>query len=349
MLYGKIYVDRDMGGQRILVFSALSASDVEARRAESVDHIAISPEARAALLARLDRSDSEFSRYGGNFEFFGDDETGEHGAFRFVARDEKNGIRSRVLREDEPLTVMLAPSCRRAVLDYMIPCDNETLKELALRDRIDEAVLWENYFSALHSCDKETACDAETIRRTPAAHLTEAQSEAIRREFHARCEKSEVCGEDAVEEIIDSLIPDYLKSGPELSAIVGADRIFRGRLTFLEALSMIEAEFPLSREGMHIYSPFVDATLDGYHFFAITLREDCEGGLVLTDNGSTYHCFEDVAEDTAEWIALCEQNGFAFEHYRILRPFTGMEDLYAYIDFLNLVANTYDPIDGEEE
>ena len=349
MLYGKIYVDWDMGGQRILVFSALSASDVEARRAETVEHIAISPEARAALLARLDRSDTEFSRYGGEFEFFGNDKTGERGSFRFVARDGQNGIRSRVLREDEPLTVMLAPSCRRAVLDYMIPCDNETLKELALRDAIDEAVLWEDYFSALRSRGEEIACDMKTIRRTPAAYLTEAQSEAIRREFHARCEKSEACGEDAIERIIDSLIPDYLKSGPELSAIVGADRIFRGRLTFLEALSMIEEEFPLRREGMHIYSPFVNATLDGHHFFAITLREDCEGGLVLTDNGSTYHCFEEIAEDTAEWIALCEQNSFTFEHYRIRRPFTGMKDLYAYIDFLNLVADTYDPIDGEEE
>ncbi len=348
MLYGKIYVDWDMGGQRILVFSALAASGIEARRAEAVEHIAISPEARAVLLARLDRSDTEFSRYSGEFEFFGDDETGERGAFRFMAKDEKNGIRSRVLREDERLTVMLAPSCRRAVLDYMIPCDNETLKELALSDRIDEATLWEAHFSALFSCGEEPACDAETIRRTPAAYLTEAQREAIRREFHARCEAADG-DEGAIESIIDSLIPDYLKSGPELSAILGADRIFHGKLTFLEALSMIEEEFPLRRAGMHIYSPFVDATLDGYHFFSITLREDLEGGLVLTDNGSTYHCFEEIAEDEAEWVALCEQNGFSFVHYRILRPFTGMDDLYAYIDFLNLVADTYDPIDGEEE
>ncbi len=348
MLYGKIYTDRDGDGQELLDFAALAVSGIEARRACSVNYIAISPEAKAALLDRLGRPDCVMSRYSGDFELFGEDDSWELGAFRFVAHDEKNGIRYRTLCDADPFLVDVIKGCRRAVLDYMIPCENEVLRALDLTERIDENTLWERHFSAMRERGEEAACDTETIRRTPVAHLTEAQKESIRCEFHARCEAADG-DESTLEHTIDGLMKDYLKSGPEISEIIGADRIYRGKLTFLEALEMIAEEFELRREGMHDYSVRVNATLDGYHFFFIELREDMEGGLVLTDSGCTYHCFEDIAEDTAEWVALCEQNGFAFAHYRILRPFTGMQDVYDFIDLLNLVADTYDPIDGEED
>ncbi|MBO7293210.1 MAG: hypothetical protein J6V07_04675, partial [Clostridia bacterium] len=178
MLYGKIYLDKDESGQEMLVFAALAAEGAEAASALSADYTAISPEAKTLLLARINRSDRVVSRYSGDFEFYSEEDSWDHGYYRFVARDEVDGVRHRTLQDGDPFLLMLARGgCRRAVLDYMVPCDNETLKSLDLTKRIDEGELWERYFAAMRARGEEPACDTDTIRRTPTAFLTDAQRE----------------------------------------------------------------------------------------------------------------------------------------------------------------------------
>ena len=354
MLYGKIYLDKDADGQEMLAFAALAATGAEASRALSVDHIAISPEARTALLARINRDDRIASRYSGDFELYGDDDSWEHGSFRFVAHSEAEGVRYRALRDSDPFLLMLSRGgCRRAVLDYMIPCDNETLKHLDLAERIDEARLWERYFAAMRERGEEPACDTDTIRRTPTAFLTDAQREVIRREFGERCEEfgdyhMYKNTEEATDLIVGELMKLYMKSGPDISAILGLAAPVRGRLTLTEALTMIEEEFPIRKETAHAYSVFVDRTYNGYNFFYIELRNDDEDGLLtLSDGGSAAESFPEVEED--EWRSLCRAHGFTFRGWRIRHPFAGLEDLYAFIEFLDLIADTYDPPEEGEE
>lgn len=355
MLYGKIYLDKDEGGQDMLVFAALAAEGAEASRALSVDYTAISPEAKTLLLARINRSDRVLSRYSGDFEFYSEEDSWDHGYYRFVAHDEVDGVRYRTLRDGDPfLLILLKGGCRRAVLDYMVPCENETLKRLDLKGRLDEGELWARHFAAMRARGEEPAADTDTIRRTPTAFLTTAQREVIRREYEEKCEEIgeyhlHKNTEEANDLIVGELMRLYMKCGPDISAIVGLTAPVRGRLTFTEALEMIGKEFPVRKEHMHAYSIFVDRTYNGYNFFLIELRDDDEDedGLFLSDGGSACHSFEEVEE--RDWRALCKAHGFSFRRWRIRHPFTGMEDLYAFIEFLGLIADTYDPIEDEDE
>lgn len=353
MLYGKIYLDKDEDGQEMLAFAALAAEGAEASRALSADYTAISPEAKTLLLARINRSDRVLSRYSGDFEFYSEEDSWDHGYYRFVARDEVDGVRYRTLRDGDPFLLRLARGgCRRAVLDYMVPCDNETLRSLDLRGRIDEGELWARYFADMRARGEEPACDTDTIRRTPTAFLTAAQREVIRREYEERCEDfgeyhMHKNAEEANDLIVGELTRLYLKSYSAVSAIVGLSPPVCGGLTFTEALEMIEAEFRVRKETMHAFSIFVDRTYNGYDFFFIELHNDGEEGLYLSDGGSACHSFDEVEKE--EWRALCRANGFTFRNFRICRSFRGMEDLYAFIDFLTLIADTYDPLEDEEE
>lgn len=353
MLYGKIYLDKDKDGQDMLVFAALAAEGAEASRALSVDYTAISPEAKTLLLARINRSDRVVSRYSGDFEFYSEEDSWDHGYYRFVARDEVDGVRYRTLNDSDPFLLMLARGgCRRAVLGYMVPCDNETLKALDLKGRIDEGELWARYFAAMRARGEEPACDTDTIRRTPTAFLTNAQREVIRREYEEKCEEIGEYHmykntEEANDLIVGELTRLYMKCGPDISTIVGLSAPVRGRLTLTEALTMIEGEFRVTKETMHAYSIFVDRTYNGYNFFYIELRDDGEDGLALSDGGSAAESFDGVEE--RDWRALCRAHGFTFRGFRIRHPFTGMEDLHKFIDFLSLIADTYDPIEDEDK
>ena len=352
MLYAKIYLDKDKDGQDMLVFTSLSAKGIEANRACMVDYIAISPEAKAYFLTRLGRADRVMSRYSGDFELFGEDDSWEHGYFHFVSHDEKNGLQYRTLRDDAPLLVRLTNGCRRAVLDYMIPCENEQLKTLDLAQEIDEGTLWQRHFTAMRERGEEPACDVETVAKTPTAFLTEAQREVIRRDYRARCEEVgeyHLCRntEAALDLIIGELMKRYKKNGAEIARILGSATPRGGKLTFTEALEMIGEEFELRRDCMHVYFVRVGLTFDGYHSISIALRDDMGDELILTDVGAAGDCFDEVPEE--EWVALCREHGFARERCRINRPFRNMEDLYAFIEFMKLIADTYDPLEDEDE
>lgn len=185
MLYGKIYLDHDPTEGDILVFVSLAVEGAEASRAETVDYIAISPEARESLLLKLNHPDRRMMHYSGSFELFGDDD-GDHGVFRFRESEVKGGLRYRTLKESEPISVKVFRGCRRSVLTYMVPCDNATLKELDLSERIDENILWERYYAVMRGRGETPACDTESIKRTPPAFLTEEQKDVIRRDYREK-------------------------------------------------------------------------------------------------------------------------------------------------------------------
>ncbi len=225
MLYGKIYLDKDTDGRDMLVFVSLCAEGIEQFRACSVDGIAISPEARVVLLARLNSPDRRLSRIFGDFEFFAYDDS-DHGSVCFKEDTVEDGKRIRTLRESDPFSVKVGRGCRRSVLEYMIPCDNELLRELDLGKSIDENTLWERYYAAMRERGEEPGCDVESIKKTPPSFLTEAQKEIIRGDYQARCgefnDYHRINNPDAVYDfVIDKLMRIYSKSAAVIESIVG--------------------------------------------------------------------------------------------------------------------------------
>lgn len=225
MLYGKIYLDTDKDGRDMLVFVSLAVAEAEKSRACMVDYIAISPEAKSKLLSRLNSPDRILDRFFGDFEFFGYDEW-DSGNFCFKEKVIEDGQRRRTLCEGERFAVKVCRGCRRSVLEYMIPCDNEFLSRLDLRKSIDENVLWERYYSDMRKRGEEPACDVETIKKTPPSFLTEAQKEVIRQDYRERYEEIDEYhrhhNPEAVDDlIVRELIKTYFKSGYAIEKIVG--------------------------------------------------------------------------------------------------------------------------------
>ncbi len=225
MLYGKIYIDNNEEGKEMLVFVALTVDAKDAFTACQADFTAISPEAKSAFLAKLNSPDRRLSRYLGDFELFGDDEW-EHGVFRFKERECKKGQRRRAVFLDESISIKVNRGCRRSVLEYMIPCDNDFLKSLDLTERIDENTLWERYYSEMKERGEMPACNTETIKKTPPSFLTEEQKEVIRADYFARREAFGeyhcVHSSEVVDELVTSeLMNAYSKSAQTIKQICG--------------------------------------------------------------------------------------------------------------------------------
>ena len=224
MLCGKIYIDTDTDGQEMLVFESIA----EEKDPIAVDRIAISPEAHEEFNLRFQRPDRFLDRFLGEFELFGYEDSWEPGFFHFKTKVEENGLRRRTLRQTDPLRVRVVRGCRRAVLGYMIPCENELLKELDLSSGIDEGVLWERYFTAARARGEMLACDADTIKRIPAAYLTEAQRNEVKQRYLARCEEFgdyhlHHHGDEVDAIVISELQKIYLKSGFDIRRIIGKE------------------------------------------------------------------------------------------------------------------------------
>lgn len=225
MLYGKIYLDKDKDGHDMLVFVSLTGDGINECRACMVDYIAISPEAKEALLARLERDDPrlKLDRIFGDFELNGDD-GGERGCFSFKATHAENGQKYRMLREGDVLSLSLKNGSRREVLDYMIPCDNAYLKALDLTASVDENTLWERHFTAMRLRGEQLGCDAEDIKKTPSAFMTDAQKETVRQAYRTECawyseQEWHVHGDYLEDRIVRELMVRFLKSSPVIKAL----------------------------------------------------------------------------------------------------------------------------------
>ena len=224
MLYGKIYLDT-IDGREALIFASLIVPSDEAPRAECVDYIAISPEAREVFAARLRRDcpTLKLERYRGDLELYRGAEW-EHGYFSFKEENSKDGIKTRALFEKDPLSLCVAHGSFREALGYMVPCDNEALKAMDLREHIDENALWSTYFTEKRARGEELGCDPATIKRTPLAFFTEEQKATVKADYHHHCGRYDsqewhYHGDFIEDKIVDELMVTYGKSDAAIRAL----------------------------------------------------------------------------------------------------------------------------------
>lgn len=114
-------------------------------------------------------------------------------------------------------------------------------------------------------------------------------------------------------------------------------------MTYEEALTIIKSEFETRRDAPHCEIIKTGLTYDGCEGFCVTIYNYPDRGPVLSDLGETKEIFDEVEKE--EWEALCAENGFEFNHWRIEKPFTCLEDAYDYINFLDMISDKYFYID----
>ncbi len=106
-------------------------------------------------------------------------------------------------------------------------------------------------------------------------------------------------------------------------------------MTYQEALTLIESEFETRKASDHADAVKVPRSYNGSTLFAVYLYQG--DTLMLTDLGVTKDIFDEVEEE--EWSAFCKEKGFRFAHWRIERDFHSLNDLYAFIDFLEEISD----------
>ena len=113
-------------------------------------------------------------------------------------------------------------------------------------------------------------------------------------------------------------------------------------MTYQEALALVKSEFETRRDAAHCEVILTGRTLDGYNGFCVCLYDN-QGEILVSDMGETKEAFDEVTEE--EWTKLCEDHGFEFRHWRIVKKFEDIYSVYDFIDFLSFIADTFDPID----
>ena len=209
MIYIKIYLDKDENGEDMLVFDSVKHDDKKAfftvagkkekfsfggkarpwfdyeTKVIGVEQVAISPEAKELFTEMLnDESLCRFNPYSPAFELRGYSQSQyglDTGMFAFVPENIENNGTTRTLRRGKPFTAKFGYS--KSAFEYMVTCDNETLKSLELTDPVDETTLLDAYYAAIRERGEELATDIETIRKTPVAYMTEAQKDVIRADY----------------------------------------------------------------------------------------------------------------------------------------------------------------------
>ena len=109
-------------------------------------------------------------------------------------------------------------------------------------------------------------------------------------------------------------------------------------MTYEQALEIIEKEFDTRRETPHNKIIMTGLTYDGFNSFCVSIYNK-DGTAILTDLGITKDVFDEVPEE--DWIELCEQNGFKFNHWSIQRIFSKIEDVEDFIVFLDKISCKY--------
>lgn len=256
MVFAKIYLDKDSDGCKVLVFDSVkqgvdcyitiagnkkSGSDryypVLRTKIFGFENIAISPEARALFISRLEDSGAY-----GTSAFMGDFEISlkDGGYFAFMptaikkAVDKRGAIpksedanTERRLRADERFvfcTQGTRPHTDR--LYKMIEADNEFLKALDISSPADSDTLYKMYFEKKRACEGEPPCDAETIQETPAKYLTDGQKTAVQKQYQSLCADYDDTewyrnGDYIYSEIIiPKLMKEYGKSFAEIEDII---------------------------------------------------------------------------------------------------------------------------------
>ena len=113
-------------------------------------------------------------------------------------------------------------------------------------------------------------------------------------------------------------------------------------MTFQEAVALVKTEFETRKEAPHCEIIRTGLTFDGCNGFCVCIYNTGEE-VILTDMGETKEIFDEITEE--EWTLLCEEHGFEFVHWRIVGKLETIEDVHAYIEFLNYIADTFCPMD----
>ena len=255
MIYIKIYLDKDENGEDMLVFDSVKHDDEKNRlffhvagekektyssgrtrtwfdydtKVIGVEQVAISPEAKELFTEMLNDKDlCKYNMYFSDFELCGYS-LGQYGwntgIFSFTPNDIKSGDTVRTLRRGEHFTAKFGNA--EDAFEYMIICDNEALKNLALDEPADETELLDRYYAEMRAKYGEPACDADTICKTPFKYLTEAQKNVIREDYRRMVNSYDSQdwhdhGDFLDDKIMGELISKYFKSGKEIDIITGS-------------------------------------------------------------------------------------------------------------------------------
>ena len=111
-------------------------------------------------------------------------------------------------------------------------------------------------------------------------------------------------------------------------------------MKYIEALKIIEEEFETIKESSHNKIIITNLTYDGFNSFCVSIYDTGET-VILTDLGTTKDVFDEVSEE--EWIKLCNDNNFKFNHWSIVREFTSIQDGEDFIKFLDEISSKYGP------
>lgn len=254
MIYIKIYLDKDENGEDMLVFDSVKHDDEKNRlffhvagekektyssgrtrtwfdydtKVIGVEQVAISPEAKELFIEMLNDNDlCKYNMHFVDFELCGYS-LGQYGwntgIFSFTPNDIKSGDTVRTLRRGEHFTAKFGNA--EDAFEYMIICDNEALKNLALDEPADETELLDRYYAEMRAKYGEPACDADTICKTPFKYLTEAQKNVIREDYRRMVNSYDSQdwhdhGDFLDDKIMGELISKYFKSGKEIDIITG--------------------------------------------------------------------------------------------------------------------------------
>ncbi len=224
MLQGKIYLDKGEDGKDMLVFVFLPCNLTGMFCTSSVDYIAISPEAKAHFIERLNSPDKVATHFYGDFEIYGYGDW-EHGYFSFKPSLTADGEIRRTLRSCDIFKLKICRGLRRSVLEYMIPTDNELLRELDLVAGVEENMLWQRHYDAMKDRGEVQGCKIEDIKKTPPSFLTEEQKKVIREHYRERNEEFDVyhrnnSSEEVYNIIVSELMNTYLKSEAVIKEII---------------------------------------------------------------------------------------------------------------------------------
>ena len=113
-------------------------------------------------------------------------------------------------------------------------------------------------------------------------------------------------------------------------------------MTYNEAVALVSAEFETRRVADHVMAIRTNMTYDGNTGFSVLIYDNGKE-VYLTDIGQTKEIFNEVSEP--EWVELCRERGFAFNHWRIEHKLESMDDVYEYIEFLDFISDKFWEID----
>ena len=109
-------------------------------------------------------------------------------------------------------------------------------------------------------------------------------------------------------------------------------------MTHEEAVALVKTEFETRHDAAHVEIIRTGLTYDGCNGFCVVIYNR-DGDVHLSDMGMTKEIFDEVTEE--QWRTLCEENGCVFNHWRIEHPLNSLEDVYHYIEFLDMVSDMF--------